>query len=87
LQVRPFQTKDHFDVIILDPPRPGLMRKAMNNVLTLMPERIVYLSCNPATFARDLKNLSCKYAIDSIRMIDFFPQSFHIEALAFLSLK
>lgn len=82
-----FYSKDHFDVIILDPPRSGLTRKAMNNVLALLPARIVYISCNPTTFARDLKTLKDKYDIESVRMIDLFPQTYHIEALAFLRLR
>jgi 23S rRNA (uracil1939-C5)-methyltransferase len=82
-----FRSKDDFDIILLDPPRPGLTNRTMNNVLGLMPERIVYISCNPATFSRDLKKLTVKYDIESIRMIDFFPQTFHIESLAFLRLR
>ena len=82
-----FQPKKRFDIVILDPPRPGLSNKGINKVLTLMPERIVYISCNPATFARDLKRLTVKYDIESIRMIDFFPQTYHIESLAFLNLR
>lgn len=79
-----FHTDTRFDIVILDPPRPGLRKKLIRNVLGMMPERIVYISCNPATFARDLKNLSEKYDLESVRMIDFFPQTFHIESLAFL---
>lgn len=82
-----FTSDEHFNVVILDPPRPGLSRKAMKNLLRIHPERIVYVSCNPATLARDLRNLSEWYRLDSIRMIDFFPQTFHIESLAYLSLK
>ncbi len=82
-----FHSKDEFDIILLDPPRPGLTNRTMNNVLALKPERIVYISCNPATFSRDLKKLTVKYDIESIRMIDFFPQTFHIESLAFLRLR
>ena len=82
-----FQTTDRYDIIILDPPRPGLSHKVMVKVLEMLPERIVYISCNPTTFARDLRKLSAKYDIESIRMIDFFPQTFHIEALAFLRLR
>jgi 23S rRNA (uracil1939-C5)-methyltransferase len=52
-----------------------------------MPEKIVYLSCNPATFARDLKKLIKRYDIESIQLVDFFPQTFHIETLAFLKIK
>jgi 23S rRNA (uracil1939-C5)-methyltransferase len=79
-----FQAKDNVDIVILDPPRPGLTKKAMSNVLSLLPERIVYISCNPTTFARDLKKLLSKYEVESLRMADFFPQTYHIEVLAFL---
>jgi 23S rRNA (uracil1939-C5)-methyltransferase len=82
-----FRTSEHFDIVILDPPRPGLSHKVMIKVLEMLPERIVYMSCNPTTFARDLKKLSIQYDIGSVRMIDFFPQTFHIEALAFLRLR
>ena len=82
-----FNSKDRFDIVILDPPRAGLSNKGMDKILALMPERIVYISCNPATFARDLKRLTGKYDIGSIRMVDFFPQTHHIESLAFLSLR
>jgi len=82
-----FKSSEGFDIVIIDPPRPGLSRKAMKNLQRIQPERIVYVSCNPATMARDLRNLSDLYQLDSIRMIDFFPQTFHIESLAFLSLR
>ena len=82
-----FQTKERFDVLILDPPRLGLTNKVINNVLSLMAEQIVYISCNPATFSRDLKKLAVKYDIESVRMVDLFPQTFHIESLAFLRLR
>ena len=82
-----FMPATHFDTVILDPPRPGLRKKLLRNVLNMMPEKIVYVSCNPATFARDLKIFSEKYELESIRMIDFFPQTFHIESLAFLRLR
>ncbi|MDI6801385.1 MAG: class I SAM-dependent RNA methyltransferase [Thermodesulfovibrionales bacterium] len=77
----------HFDILIVDPPRLGMTNKAIDNILSLTPERIAYISCNPATFARDLKKLSARYNIESIRMIDFFPQTYHIESLAFLRLR
>jgi 23S rRNA (uracil1939-C5)-methyltransferase len=80
-------TDEHFDIVILDPPRPGLTKKAMRKVIKILPETIVYVSCNPSTFARDLRTLTDKYEIESVRMIDFFPQTSHIEALAFLRLK
>ncbi len=82
-----YHPEDRFDILILDPPRAGLSNKGMNRVLASAPERIVYISCNPATFARDLRKLTGKYDIESIRMVDFFPQTYHIESLAFLRLR
>jgi 23S rRNA (uracil1939-C5)-methyltransferase len=75
------------DALVVDPPRPGLTNMAMNKILAMSPERIVYVSCNPSTFARDLKKLLVKYEIESIRLIDFFPQTYHIESMAFLGLR
>jgi 23S rRNA (uracil1939-C5)-methyltransferase len=82
-----FQIRERFDIVLLDPPRPGITNKVMRNVLKGKPERIVYVSCNPATFARDLKKFLSVYDIESVRMIDFFPQTFHIESVAFLRLR
>jgi 23S rRNA (uracil1939-C5)-methyltransferase len=75
------------DILLLDPPRPGVTNRVMHKILDTMPEIIVYISCNPATFARDLKKLLIKYNIESIQFVDFFPQTFHIESLAFLTKK
>jgi 23S rRNA (uracil1939-C5)-methyltransferase len=75
---------DRADVLIADPPRPGLTNTVLNNILALNPERIVYVSCNPSTFARDLKKMHVNYQLESIRLIDFFPQTYHIESIAFL---
>lgn len=82
-----FHTDEKFNIIILDPPRPGLANRVISNVLDMLPERIVYVSCNPTTFSRDIKKLITRYRIESIRMVDIFPQTFHIETLAFLMLK
>ena len=76
-----------FDIVITDPPRSGLTGKVINNLLSMMPGRIVYISCNPTTLARDLKKLAEKYDIESVRLVDFFPQTYHIEALVFLILR
>lgn len=76
-----------FDVIILDPPRPGLTSEVVKKILEMPSDRIVYISCNPATLSRDLKKLKEKYDIQSVRQIDFFPNTFHIEAIAFLQLR
>jgi 23S rRNA (uracil1939-C5)-methyltransferase len=80
-----FQIREPFDIVILDPPRPGLTNRVINKILTAMPGKILYISCNPATFARDLKKLGRKYEIESIRLIDLFPQTFHIESIAILN--
>lgn len=82
-----FRIHETFDVIILDPPRPGLTDDVVKKVVKASPKRIIYMSCNPATLARDLKKLNEKYKLDSLRLIDFFPNTYHVEALAFLSLK
>jgi 23S rRNA (uracil1939-C5)-methyltransferase len=74
-------------VIIVDPPRPGLTNNVLNKILEIEAERIVYISCNPSTFARDLKKLLAKYELESLRLIDFFPQTYHIESIAFLRLR
>ena len=82
-----FKLKEEYDVVILDPPRPGIRYRLIKKILALEPGTILYISCNPSTFARDLKRLSEKYDIESIRMIDFFPQTYHIEAMALLRLR
>ncbi|MEW5746385.1 MAG: class I SAM-dependent RNA methyltransferase [Nitrospirota bacterium] len=79
--------KERIDILITDPPRLGLSNRAVERVLALMPGCIVYISCNPATLARDLKKLAARYDVESVRMIDFFPQTYHIESLAILRLR
>jgi 23S rRNA (uracil1939-C5)-methyltransferase len=74
------------DIIILDPPRKGCESAVINYLRENPPDRLVYVSCNPATQARDLK-LLCegdRYQITRIQAIDFFPQTSHVEAIAFL---
>lgn len=76
-----------YDIIILDPPRPGLTSESLNMLIDSGSGKIVYLSCNPATLARDVKKMKDRYELEAICMIDFFPNTYHIEALAFLNLK
>ncbi|GAB4390802.1 MAG: class I SAM-dependent RNA methyltransferase [Thermodesulfovibrionales bacterium] len=76
-----------FDIVVLDPPRPGLTKEAMKRVLELASARVAYVSCNPATLARDLKKMAGSYRLDSIRMVDLFPHTYHIEAIALLTRK
>jgi 23S rRNA (uracil1939-C5)-methyltransferase len=73
------------DLIILDPPRSGLHKNTVEDVLKFNPEKIVYVSCNPATQARDIKLFSeAGYRLVRIRPVDMFPHTFHIENVALL---
>jgi 23S rRNA (uracil1939-C5)-methyltransferase len=78
---------NEIDLMIIDPPRVGMHKDVLANVLKLSPEKIVYVSCNPATLARDLEELSKKYDILEVQPVDMFPHTFHIESVANLSLK
>ncbi len=71
--------------VILDPPRAGVDAKLINKLLEIMPKKIVYLSCNPATQARDVKLLSERYQIDLVKTFNFFPHTPHIENLIVMS--
>jgi len=82
-----YRIQKKFDLIILDPPRPGLSSEVAKKVLEMPAETIVYISCNPSTLARDLKKLKDTYDLQSVQMIDFFPNTFHIEAAALLKCK
>lgn len=75
------------DVIITDPPRAGMHPGTLEHLLELSPRRIVYVSCNPATQARDILRLSEKYRVDKVRPIDMFPHTSHVESIALLSLR
>ncbi len=70
--------------IILDPPRAGLHESVVNKLLTVMPERIIYLSCNLSTQARDMKRLSSAYKPVFMKLYNFFPRTPHIEGLVVL---
>lgn len=74
-------------VIITDPPRDGMHKKVVEKLLELGVPRIVYVSCNPATQARDLALLKEKYTVTKSRAVDMFPQTHHIENVALLTLK
>ncbi|WP_299983852.1 23S rRNA (uracil(1939)-C(5))-methyltransferase RlmD [Desulfobacula sp.] len=72
------------DVMIIDPPRVGMHKDVVKQVLSICPEKIVYVSCNPATLARDLEMLGPKYEIKEVQPIDMFPHTYHIESIALL---
>jgi 23S rRNA (uracil1939-C5)-methyltransferase len=74
------------EVVVADPPRAGFHPKALTALAALTPERIVYVSCNPATLARDVGDLARQgYRLDWVQPVDMFPQTPHIEAVARLS--
>lgn len=75
------------DVLITDPPRAGMHPKVVKMLLELAAPRLVYVSCNPATQARDLAVLDEKYKVDRVRPVDMFPHTSHIENVALLSLR
>ena len=73
------------EVLVVDPPRAGMHKQTCWSILDLAPERVIYVSCNPATQARDLKILSRRYRVESVRPVDMFPQTYHIENVASLT--
>jgi 23S rRNA (uracil1939-C5)-methyltransferase len=75
------------DAVIFDPPRKGLGPEIVRSLLQSPAGRVFYLSCNPSTLARDLKELAAGYSVSLIRGYDFFPHTPHIETLAVLERK
>ena len=75
------------DVVITDPPRAGMHEKLINKLLEMQAPKIVYVSCNTATQARDIALLSEKYEVLKVQPVDMFPHTHHIECVALLSLK
>jgi len=72
------------DVMIIDPPRAGMHKNVVEQVIALAPDKIVYVSCNPATLARDLAMLQERYRAVEVQPVDMFPHTFHIESVALL---
>lgn len=75
------------DLVITDPPRAGMHPEVVEMFLQLKAPKIVYVSCNPSTQARDLNLLSAAYQVDKLQPVDMFPHTHHIESVALLSLK
>lgn len=75
------------NVVFVDPPRKGLDNKTIDVLKKIQPEKIIYISCNPATLARDLKELEEKYLIKEIQPVDMFPYTSHVECVVAMILK
>ena len=75
------------DVIITDPPRAGMHQDVVDVILFAEPKRIVYVSCNPATQARDLQLLDIKYKVTAVQPVDMFPHTHHVENVVLLEIK
>ena len=74
----------HPDVVIVDPPRSGLDKKAINELLKINAKKIIYVSCNPITLARDLNLLNSSYEVKVVRPFDMFPNTYHVECVSLL---
>ena len=72
--------------IIVDPPRKGLDEKTIQNILKIKPEKLVYISCNPATMVRDLAKMEEVYNIKKVQPVDMFPFTKHVECVAVIEL-
>ncbi|OQY05662.1 MAG: 23S rRNA (uracil(1939)-C(5))-methyltransferase RlmD [Desulfobacteraceae bacterium 4572_123] len=72
------------DVMIIDPPRVGMHKDVVRRVLDMAPRKVVYVSCNPATLARDLNMIKEQYKVLEVQPVDMFPHTFHIESVAVL---
>ena len=72
------------DVIITDPPRAGMHQDVIDTILFAAPKRIVYVSCNPATQARDLSLLNEVYKVTAVQPVDMFPHTHHVENVVLL---
>ncbi|MCK5129205.1 MAG: 23S rRNA (uracil(1939)-C(5))-methyltransferase RlmD [Clostridiales bacterium] len=76
-----------FDVVIVDPPRKGCERQFIDALLKATPPKIIYVSCNPSTLARDIKALLVRYNLVSVQPFDMFPQTDHVETVTLLERK
>lgn len=82
-----FELHGRPDVVIVDPPRAGLHTKLVNKLMEIAALKIVYVSCNVATQARDLQLLNEKYRVEKLQPVDMFPHTHHIECVALLKLR
>ena len=72
---------EKYSTVFVDPPRKGLDQKFIDTLLRLEPPKIIYVSCDPETLARDIKLLTSKYNIEDVQPVDMFPMTFHVETI------
>ena len=77
-------TKNTYDAIIVDPPRSGLDKKTKSGLLKIKSKKIIYVSCNPMTLARDIDDLKEEYELEDIMLFDLFPNTYHVESIVLL---
>ena len=77
----------NIDTLVMDPPRGGSDKKTLKSILDINPKKIIYISCNPVTLARDINILKDKYEIKEISAFDMFPQTYHVECVCLLKLR
>ena len=75
------------DFIVTDPPRAGMAEKVVEQLLKIRAQKMVYVSCNPATQARDLQLLSSAYQVKAVQPVDMFPHTQHVENVTLLELR
>lgn len=75
------------DVVVTDPPRAGMHEKVVKSILEAAPQKIVYVSCNPATQARDISLMAAQYRISKVQPVDMFPHTHHVENVCLLELR
>jgi len=76
------QTSIHPDLLITDPPRAGMHKKVIDQINRLLPDRVIYISCNPSTLARDVALLKERYRVEEVQPLDLFPNTHHVESVA-----
>ena len=72
---------------MVDPPRKGLDNKSIENIMSIKPKKLVYISCNPATLVRDLSKLEGLYGVHEVIPVDMFPFTSHVECVALMGRK
>ncbi len=75
------------NIVFVDPPRRGLDKNTVDNILELKPEKVIYISCNPTTMVRDINMMEDKYDVKEIQPVDMFPYTSHVECVSLLELK